>query len=414
MLQVFHHVLVVTYLAAPLAAVALDIVRTRRSGKSFPSAGLWMALLCSVVLGLGLVAVYSVGARGRIAVSQVALASYLACGLLMILKSLDWVMKFAVERMVRAMRTRGWGVWSRATIAMLGTTVRAGLLFAIGMPFVMAAVMVYRPKVAPLDDPQSQLGFAYVPVDFTSIDGTRLSGWWIPSISQSASTVIVCHGLASSKSNQLILSRSLVPDGYNVLIFDFRAHGESGGQLTTFGDRERFDVLGAVRWVRSNRPAQSRQIFGLGASMGGAALISAASDASEEGRAIQAIAVYGTFDDLSLEMDSVTEDRFVPALCWLIRKLGLPLASVHCGSDLTQFAPARDLDRLWPRPILVIHGMDDRVIPFERGQRLYQMSSQPRQRIWVPRAGHNEVIDDEPTAQRVREFFDNAKPVPII
>ena len=55
-------------------------------------------------------------------------------------------------------------------------------------------------------------------------------------------TVIVCHGLASNKSNHLLLARELVPHGYNVLIFDFRAHGESDGQLTSLGDLERRDV----------------------------------------------------------------------------------------------------------------------------------------------------------------------------
>jgi alpha-beta hydrolase superfamily lysophospholipase len=136
---------------------------------------------------------------------------------------------------------------------------------------------------------------------FAASDGVELVGWWIPAARAPASvrgslrqqwgknTVLVCHGLAANKSNQLVMARQLVPGGFNVLAFDFRAHGESGGQLTTFGKLEVNDVLGAVRWVRENHADQAHKIFGVGASMGGSALIVAAADDSDQGRAIEAV-----------------------------------------------------------------------------------------------------------------------------
>ena len=302
--------------------------------------------------------------------------------------------------------------------AVLGSLVRVTILFGGGLPYVMATVMTYRPKVELRDDPQKQLGFAFEPVDFVATDGTHISGWWMPARRDNArfrhETVLICHGLAANKSSQLALARGFVPYGYNVLIFDFRAHGESGGQLTSFGDLERRDVLGAVRWIRENHNTEARHIYGVGASMGAAALIAAASDPSPEGQAIDAIAAYGAYDSVRAELTYVANDRFIAPLKWIVNQFGLSMASAQVGSDLTEFAPAILVQNLWPRPIMVIHGVNDEIIAFDCGRTLFDSAQQPKTRLWIDRAGHNDILRDDNVAARVRQFFDRAKPVPVI
>jgi fermentation-respiration switch protein FrsA (DUF1100 family) len=306
-----------------------------------------------------------------------------------------------------------------------GFLIRAALLIIVGLPYVMATVMTYRARVAPPDDPQKQLGYPFERINFRTSDGMKIAGWWIPAVENrrrgarrsgdfGQSTVIVCHGLASNKSNQLILSRGFVPHGLNVLIFDFRAHGESDGQLSSFGDLERRDVLAAVKWVRENHPRQSQHVYGVGASMGAAALIAAAADASPEGQAIEAVAVYGTYDSLQNEFESVARDRFVTPLRWLLERFAMPMASAQLGTDLSAFSPADLAGKLWPRPILVIHGVRDQIIDFERGRALFDAASQPKQRLWIDGADHNAIINDEDAATRVREFFRSAEPLRVI
>ena len=112
-----------------------------------------------------------------------------------------------------------------------------------------------------------------------------------------------------------------------MLVFDFRAHGESGGQLVSFGDLERNDVLGAMRWLRKTHPAACKKVAGIGVSTGGAALLAAAADPSPEGQNIDAIAIYGSFDRLDNAVGSLV-DRFVPSpLSWFVDRLAVPMAA---------------------------------------------------------------------------------------
>jgi len=417
-----HYIIVAVYLLAPAVAVAVDVVRGRRSKSPALSAHLILTILAGAFLAVSIVVAYSIATKAWPSAGQVGLAAYFAIGMLCILKSIDAVMKWGVQKVSDRYKGRGRRV--RWPMVAMASTVRIVILFGLGLPYVMAAVVTYRPKVVARDNPQTQLGFRYESVSFKSSDGIYLSAWWIPaeqkSVRQSDSpdlgtrTVIVFHGLASSKSNHLIMSRAFVPAGYNVLIFDFRAHGESGGQLASFGDLERRDVLASVKWLRANKPHASQKIFGVGASMGAAALICAAADESPEGQAIDAVAVYGTFDDLVLTERAVSRRGFPPVMRQVVDLFAIPMAGAHVGSDLTKFKPASVIGNIWPRPVMIIHGVGDEIIPFERGKALYDAAHQPKKAVWLQKSDHNSIIADEDTARQVLEFFNDAEPLPII
>ena len=180
------------------------------------------------------------------------------------------------------------------------------------------------------------------------------------------------------------------------------------------GDLERRDVLGAVRWLRATRPGQAQQIFGLGASLGAAALIAAAADPSEDGQAIEAVAVYGTYDDLHRLAGDIGEARFWPPFDQVIPAVGLRIAGAQVGADLINFKPVEEVTKLWPRPILIIHGERDTVIPFDRGERLYKLALHPKHNFWRPDGDHNKIVNDETAARAVKHFFDSARPRPVL
>jgi alpha-beta hydrolase superfamily lysophospholipase len=426
MLQIVHYLIVAVYIVLPVAAMIADLVRARKRRSRFPSRGLMTSFSMAIFLGAGICLAYGMLVGGTTPIAQVALACYFAAGLLFVLKMFDWSLQRALMKL--ALSYHGDGPIARrgsTLVDWIAAGARVAILVGIGLPYVMAAAMTYRPKVHVNDDPSRQLGYHYEPVSFHSTDGVPLAGWWIPGFtdakhSREASddpidrTVIICHGLAANKSNQLVISRSFVPAGYNVLIFDFRAHGDSGGQLSSLGDLERYDVLGAVQWLRENRAQQSHNIYGVGISMGAAALIAAASEPTPEGRAIDAIAVYDTFDSLPALTKRIARTRFIPPLNWAISWFALPLASAQVGANLDNFVPGKLIQDVWPRPVMIVHGVSDEIIEFQNGLNLFHDASAPKEKLWINGANHNSVIHDDNAGKAIREFFDDAEPMPVI
>lgn len=88
-------------------------------------------------------------------------------------------------------------------------------------------------------------------------------------------TIIIAHGFMANAYDALTF-RPILFDGYNTLVFDFRAHGENAeGQICTFGKNEAFDVIGAVKFVKSHPRLKYKPIIMYGFSMGAMATLEA-------------------------------------------------------------------------------------------------------------------------------------------
>lgn len=89
-------------------------------------------------------------------------------------------------------------------------------------------------------------------------------------------TVLMCHGFMCDKVDISFL-RHLFPNGrYNVMNFDFRAHGEKkGDQYCTLGSDEAFDVLAAAQFLRNHPDLKGKPLYVYGFSMGAVAAIEA-------------------------------------------------------------------------------------------------------------------------------------------
>jgi uncharacterized protein len=379
-----------TYLLMPLCAMVASARRAWREQSPRVARPLLTTFISAVILGFAINVINAQAADAQMLWGQVLLAAWFIAGVLLALKALDAGLRKALAAYVRRPGAR--------------FVLRFLILFAMGLPYLMAIAMVYRPKVHGRD-PREQFGREF---QFVRFDDSRLSGWWIPAPRGSGEdTVLLCHGLGASKANVLPMAEPMLWAGYNVFVFDFRAHGDSGGQVTSFGDKERHDVLAAVAWLRRERPDKAKRILGLGVSMGAAALIAAAADPSDEGRAISAIAAYGTYDDLGGLARSASDEHFPPPFNLLARYVAFPIMSLHAGTNLHGFVPGNFLERLPPRPILVIHGKSDEIIAFQHGQRLYERALEPKQSLWIS-GDHNSVLLDGKAARAVEEFFDSS------
>src|SRR5262245_32732948 len=94
---------------------------------------------------------------------------------------------------------------------------------------------------------------AFEDVAFQSSDGVPLKGWWVPA-ENARGTAVLVHGLNRSRIEMVKKVPFLHALGWNALLFDQRAHGESGGALRSLGYHEKDDVHAAVAFARTRAP----------------------------------------------------------------------------------------------------------------------------------------------------------------
>jgi dipeptidyl aminopeptidase/acylaminoacyl peptidase len=164
--------------------------------------------------------------------------------------------------------------------------------FIVGLITAVAALFaqrLIRPLRQPLWGTPADLAMPYETITFPAADGLRLSGWFVPAPNDSArrgATLILVHGwgwnrlgeaatdalanlTAASRVDLLRLAYSLHKDGFNLLMYDSRNHGESGSQPPmTFGETEAQDVLGAVAYLQGRTGVAANRIGAIGFSAG--------------------------------------------------------------------------------------------------------------------------------------------------
>jgi pimeloyl-ACP methyl ester carboxylesterase len=250
-------------------------------------------------------------------------------------------------------------------------------------------------------------GFAHEDVQFESaVDHLKLYGWFLDAGSER--TVIMVHGYRDNRLQKSVpaldVARGLVDHGYNFLTFDLRNAGQSEGSLTTIGAYEQRDVLGAIAYVKSlGRPGQ--HIGLLGYSMGGATALLAASQEPS----VAAVISDSAFADLYpfLEENLHIWSHLPP---FPFTPLILAIEPAITGVDPRLAAPIRAVPQIHA-PLLFIHGMDDRQVPYRNSEKLLAAASNGLAQLWlVAGADHVKSFQAGPQAywDHVLPFLDNA------
>lgn len=288
----------------------------------------------------------------------------------------------------------------------LGTLLVGTLVLVVALSARWAYTYTH-PARHPISGTPADYGLTYESVTFSSADGLLLAGWFVSpeSGTGNGAAIVLCHGYGGTRGETLPVAAILVRHGYNVLLFDFRGHGESEGDMVTFGHDEVYDVQGAVAYLRSHPDVAPDRIGALGQSLGGATVIRAAARTLE----IRAVVAEGAFASLA---DFIANDfaSFTGLPEFPFAPLMVALGEWQSGLDVKQVQPVDDVARLSPRPVLLIHGLADTAIPPENGRRLYQAAGEPKS-LWQPEGvGHALAVHQQPAEfeARVSAFFDQA------
>lgn len=229
------------------------------------------------------------------------------------------------------------------------------------------------------------IGLGIEELTLTTSAGTSVAAWhW--KATGSRATVILLHPIRGSRLSMLSRAELLHQHGYDVLLIDLQAHGETAGEAITLGRLERLDVAAAVDFVRRQSPEHSIGV--IGRSLGGAAAL-LASPLGVDAMVLES--VYPTIEE-------AVRDR-------LQIRLG-PLAGLAAPWLLVQLRPRLGLSAADLRPIehiaevgcpvLVMSGERDRHTTIEETRRLYKRAAEPKRLVEFAGAGHVDLLAHDP------------------
>ena len=274
------------------------------------------------------------------------------------------------------------------------------LITGIVLPVIITVMMNRRPQRSYLDSyfiTPFELQVPFENISFTTADGVTLRGWWMNG--STGSVVIGCSGRDGTKADLIGIGTAIWREGHSVLIFDCRDRGESDSAPRTLGYSEQLDVEAATRFANDRLPEATMGMLGF--SMGAALAIMAAAGNGH----IQAVVADSPYASLF----ELVRDR--------LRSTGIPAAPVMpmvnlfnrllYGYNLHDVNPSRDVQKISPRPILLIHGELDSVIPVSSVQRVYLNAGEPKE-LWISqKADHcgTYFLDRQAYMERVAGFF---------
>jgi pimeloyl-ACP methyl ester carboxylesterase len=299
--------------------------------------------------------------------------------------------------------------------------VQAVLLAMVCLPLPAAAAGIFAPYILhPLrreitademksaDQAFAQIGATRTDLVATASDGVVLRGWKVLAAHPKGNWVLLLHGRSQNRLSMMGYARFLLNSGYSVVMMDARAHGESGGLISTYGHVERHDVKAVMDALTASENVD--HAYALGESMGAAvALQAAAVDPRIEG-----VIAEGAFRNLHEVMFDYAGLRWSALLG---KTLFRPVAmlAVHeteqqGGFHFDDVSPEESVSER-KFSVMLISGLSDHNIPKRHAQAIYTAAAGPKQLWLVPRAHHQGALQTAPKEfqQRVLRFLSSSQ-----
>jgi dipeptidyl aminopeptidase/acylaminoacyl peptidase len=237
-------------------------------------------------------------------------------------------------------------------------------------------------------------GVPYQKISFRTQDGVQLQGWYIPCSDPHAKTIILLHGYPADKGD-LLPSRIFLHEKYNLLFFDFRYFGQSGGWYTTIGTDEVLDLKAAIQYLHS-RGINEVGVWGF--SLGGAVALMAAPTTPE----IKAIVSESSY----ARLDWMAYDYYpFPGLRYVLGELTRLWGIIFLHYDIKNVSPVDAAEKI-TIPVLLIHSKNDETISFRNALALQEALKHDTQLevMFVGDSFHGEPVRNYQNV--VNDFFE--------
>ncbi|MCF7876109.1 alpha/beta fold hydrolase [Candidatus Bipolaricaulota bacterium] len=251
------------------------------------------------------------------------------------------------------------------------------------------------------DDSPRYFDLPYQEVKFETDRDIIIRGWYVPSMSPDKAIILV-PGFGGTRWSMLWHVPFLVDAGYNVLLFDPRSTGLSGGNRYGFGYFESIDIQHAIDFLMKGKGISEIGLLGRSAGATASLLASLRDDRVD---AVVADSPYANLRFAADDFGKYSHDRLFQTLFPVYMFSARLALGVNLYRETNILNKIDELDT----PAFFIHGLQDAGIGHQNSERLFKRKVQPK-RIWlVPNTNHIAAFENYPGEykQRIIDFFES-------
>jgi uncharacterized protein len=231
-------------------------------------------------------------------------------------------------------------------------------VFLTACLYLLQSRLIYFPNIPGriLTATPGDLGLMFEDVRIAAADGTELHGWYV-SAGVGAAAVLLCHGNAGNISHRLEWVRLFHDIGLSVLLFDYRGYGNSRGTPSETGTY--LDAEAAWGYLTTRMRLAPKRIVIVGESLGGPIAARLARDVHPA--ALILVSTFTSVPDLASSFYWYLPVR-------LLARFRYPTAEyvTHVSA-----------------PVLVIHSLQDEIVPFSHAEEIFRRAHEPKQLLRI-------------------------------
>lgn len=245
------------------------------------------------------------------------------------------------------------------------------------------------------------LGIDFEEVSIRTLNNKSLYGWWIEK-DFSYPVIILVHGWGRNVGRMLPYIQQFNQQQYNLLVFDSRNHGHSDYDKNSTMKKFAEDIKSAVDFLRERYNPHKLKVGIVGLSIGGAAAIYAAAHDAR----IKSMVTVGAFAHPLDIMKIQLHKRHIPY--YPIGYILLTYMQLVIGFKFRDIAPENHIGKS-ESDILLIHGMEDKTVPYSHAERLKNKSSGNGTKLWLMKGkGHSDCHFEQDYWQRLFQSFNDS------
>ena len=244
-------------------------------------------------------------------------------------------------------------------------------IWTISLIFILSSCSFNGSFYYPKSEYRAIENIDYQEIFLENTEGIKLHAVYLEPKVKSKGTVLLIHGNGGNVSGWIHSIEPLTNAGYRTLVFDYQGYGKSEGKPThknVVNDAEMF-----LEYLISKKDKTEKMVI-WGVSLGGNLSVNIASRNPDKVDILIDEAGFSSHSDIATHM-----------MPWLIK----PLARITVASPYSSKKLISELEI----PVLIIHSSEDKVVPFEMGQKVYNKANKPKE-FWEIKGKHCHAISD--------------------